>query len=292
VAHPQIAAFARLADGAAEPTRRIEGQQTKLSRTMHSINYDAIHDEIVVSVQFAQAIATFRGGAAGEEAPVRLLQGPSTRMRRPDQVAVDPIHNELTVAEGDAILTFPREANGDVAPIRVIEGPDTGLRPKGGGRGQTGSGVSSPPLAVDPVNNMIVVVVGDSVITYNRTDAGNVKPRTVISGPKSGLTASRGVEVDPERGWILAFITDRQRRKGASIGVWRHDDNGDVPPRFRIEAGDLMRAPRGLTLDPRNHAVIASDKETNSILTFLAPELFATLRSAVAPGAVREAATR
>ena len=292
MAHPQIAAFARLADGGAEPTRRIEGQQTRLSRTMHSIEYDAIHDEIVVSVQFAQAIATFRGGAAGEEAPIRLLQGPSTRMRRPDQVAVDPIHNELTVAEGDAILTFPREANGNVAPIRVIEGPDTQLRPKGGGRGATSSGVSSPPLAVDPINNMIVVVIGDSVITYNRTDAGNVKPRTVISGPKSSLTASRGVAVDPEHGWILAFITDRQRRSGASIGIWRHDDNGDVPPRFRIEAGNVLRSPRGLTLDPRNDAVIASEKETNSILTFLVPELFATPRRSSASGEAREAESR
>jgi len=283
VAHPQIAAFARLADGGAEPTRRIEGQQTRLSRTMHSIEYDAIHDEIVVSVQFAQAIATFRGGAAGEEAPIRLLQGPSTQMRRPDQVAVDPIHNELIVAEGDAILTFPREANGDAAPIRVIEGPDTQLRPKGGGRGATNSGVSSPPLAVDPVNNMIVVLVGNSAITYNRTDNGNVKPRTVISGPKTGIGNSRGVAVDPERGWILAFIQDRDRSRGASIGVWRHDDNGDVPPRFRIEAADVLQVPRGLTIEPRNQAVIASDKKTNAILTFSVPEIFVGARTGAGP---------
>ena len=283
MAHPQIAAFARLADGGAEPTRRIEGQQTRLSRTMHSIEYDAIHDEIVVSVQFAQAIATFRGGAAGEEAPIRLLQGPSTRMRRPDQVAVDPIHNELIVAEGDAILTFPREANGDAAPIRVIEGPDTQLRPKGGGRGATNSGVSSPPLAVDPVNNMIVVLVGNSAITYNRTDTGNVKPRTVISGPKTGIGNSRGVAVDPERGWILAFIQDRDRSRGASIGVWRHDDNRPVPPRFRIEAADVLKVPRGLTIDPRNQAVIASDKKTNAILTFSVPEIFAGARTGAGP---------
>ena len=48
VAHPQIAAFARLATGNAETTRRIEGQKTLLGRTMHSIFYDEIHDELIV----------------------------------------------------------------------------------------------------------------------------------------------------------------------------------------------------------------------------------------------------
>ncbi len=291
MAHPQIAAFARLADGGAEPVRRIEGQKTNLSRTMHSINYNAIHDEVVVSVQFAQAIATFRGAADGEEAPLRLLQGPSTKMRRPDQVAVDPIHDELIVAEGDKILAFPREANGDAAPIRVIEGPDTQLRPREGGRGQSNSGVASPPLAVDPSNNVIVVVVGDSVITYNRTDSGNVKPRTVISGPNTGIKGSRGVTVDPVRGWILAFIGYRDAQ-GASIGVWHNTDTGDVPPRFRIEAGGKMRVPRGVAIDPRNNAVIASDKETNAILTFHVPEIFATRVRALLPRSPREAVSR
>ncbi len=291
MAHPQIAAFARLADGGAEPVRRIEGQRTNLSRTMHSINYDAVHDEVVVSVQFAQAIATFRGSASGEEAPVRVLEGPSTMMRRPDQVAVDPIHNELIVAEADKLLSFPRETNGDAKPIRVIEGPDTRLRPKGGGRGDTGSGLASPPLALDPVNNVIVVVVGDSILTYNRTDSGNVAPRTVIRGPKTGIRGARGVTVDPVHGWILTFVGYRDPQ-GASVGVWHNTDTGDVPPRFLIEAGGKMRVPRGITLDARNHAVIASDKETNAILTFVVPEIFTAPSTLLFPHDPREAASR
>jgi hypothetical protein len=279
VAHPQIAAFARLAEGGTEPTRRIEGQQTRLSRTMHSIQYNAVHDEIVVSVQFAQAIATFGGGASGEAAPIRLLQGPDTRLRRPDQVAVDPIHNELIVAEGDKILVFPRTATGNVAPIRVIEGPDTALRPREGGRGDTNSGIASPPLAVDPVNDFIVVLVGNTALTFNRTDSGNVKPRTIITGPRTGMGGSRGVAVHPERGWILGFIVDRDRanrgRADAYIGVWSHEDSGDVPPRWKIgQPGGLLKVPRGLTLDPRNKSVIASDKKSNAILTYVVPEIF------------------
>ncbi len=81
MAHPQIAAFARLADGNAKPVRKIEGQKTLLGRTMHSIVYDEIHDEFVVPQQFGQAILTFRGGADGEEVPVRVIQGSLTQLR-------------------------------------------------------------------------------------------------------------------------------------------------------------------------------------------------------------------
>ena len=52
-----------------------------LGRTMHSIVYDDLHDEFVVPQQFGQAILTFRGGADGEEAPVRVIQGSLTQLR-------------------------------------------------------------------------------------------------------------------------------------------------------------------------------------------------------------------
>ncbi len=67
MAHPQIAGFARLADGQAERLRAIEGQKTLLGRTMHAIAYDEIHDEIYVTQQFGQGILVFRGSATGED---------------------------------------------------------------------------------------------------------------------------------------------------------------------------------------------------------------------------------
>ena len=54
---------------------RPAGQATKLSRTMHDIRYDAVHDEMLVTNPFAQAILVFRGGANGEEAPIRVIPG-------------------------------------------------------------------------------------------------------------------------------------------------------------------------------------------------------------------------
>ncbi len=266
MAHPQIAAFARLAEGAADPTRRIEGQATRLSRTMHAIEYDAVHDEIVVPQQLGQAILTFRGGATGQEVPIRAIQGARTRLRRPDRVAVDPVHDEIIVPEGNAILVFSRTANGDVAPLRVIEGPDTKLPARSG---------SSPAVGVDPVHGVIVVLTERGVLTFNRTDSGNVKPKTLITGPHTGLAGSRGLAVHPDGGWILAFVNEGSERAPRLIGVWSHADTGDVPPRWKIgDAGGMLRQPRGLALDPRNRTVIASDKASNAILTFLVRELF------------------
>src|ERR1051325_9701732 len=110
------------------------------------MDYDPIHDEIVIPQYYAFAIMTFRGDANGDVSPVRMIYGPKTQLKNNDAVSVDGVHNEIFVPQGDRILVFPREANGDVAPIRIIEGPNTGLR-GGGGVGR---------LAVDPVHNLLI----------------------------------------------------------------------------------------------------------------------------------------
>src|SRR6266478_2738871 len=105
------------------PARLIAGQKTLLSRTMHDIRYDAIHDEIVVPNPFGQAVLTFRGGASGEEPPIRIIQGPSNQLEDVQRVDIDPVHNEIFVPSGGSILVFRREAQGNVEPVRVIR-PD------------------------------------------------------------------------------------------------------------------------------------------------------------------------
>ncbi len=188
MAHPQIAAFARLAEGGAQPARRIEGQASLLGRTMHGIAYDPIHDEFTLPQQFGQAILTFRGGAHGAEPPIRVIQGPHTRLRDPDRLDVDPVHNEIFVPQGDAVLVFPRDGQGDVAPIRVLEGPDTMLR---------GPSDTSAPVAVDPVHDLLVVASSQGrgqsrLLIFNRADRGNAKPKAAIGGPHSRLGSIGG----------------------------------------------------------------------------------------------------
>ncbi len=283
MAHPQIALFARLADGDEKPSRVIEGQKTLLGRTMHAIDYDAVHDEIILPQPFAQAILTFRGSASGEEAPIRVLQGPKTRLGYADRSAVDPINNEIFVPQRDKILVFAREANGDVAPIRVLQGPDTRIADTGPGS------VGQHALAVDPVNNLLVLanerhegtVKAIDLLIFNSTDQGNVKPRAVISGPKTGLTSSR---VRIYKDWIVVsqdgYQVDEIKLTGmvrtpSWVGIWSIHDNGNVAPRWTIGGpGGMLRKPRGIAFDPENKTVMVSDKLLNAVMTYSVPEIF------------------
>jgi len=278
VAHPQIATFARLAKENSQPERLIAGQKTFLSRTMHDIRYDAIHDEMLVTNPFARAILVFRGGAEGEEAPLRVIQGPNTLMGGADRLDVDPVHNEIFVAEGDRVLVYAREANGDAAPIRILQGPDTQLEREG-------------TLSVDPINNVIAVSPDEGPTVrrgttktamlkiFNRTDSGNAKPRGVIGGPKSGIVRINQMQSYPPKGWIVATqpgLLEEQHPEDIFIGVWHFTDNGDVPPRFKIGGGPKagLVKPRGVALNPANKELLVADMRLNSVLTFYFPEMF------------------
>lgn len=267
MAHPQIAVFARLADGGAERLRAIEGQATLLGRTMHAIAYDALHDEIVVPQQFGQAILTYAGDAAGETPPKRVIIGSNTQLSRPDRVAIDPVNNEILVPEDDKVLVFPREGTGNIAPIRVLGGAEAGV-------------ISTDAVAVDSTRNLLIVAgtyregdsQGNALMIFDRTASGAVKPKRVITG----VADNRNIAVDPAGGWIFVTLPGTTTHPYGYVGVWSIEDSGKVPPRYRIGGPDgALRMPRGVVLDRTNQSVIISDKKLNAILTFRIPEIFA-----------------
>ncbi len=101
---------------------------------MHSISYDAIHDEFMVTQPFSQAVLVFRGDSSGEVAPIRTIQGPLTRLENPDKADVDPVNNEIIVPDGDKILVYPRTGEREC-------GADPGdRRPRHDARGGGGGG--------------------------------------------------------------------------------------------------------------------------------------------------------
>ncbi len=67
---------------------------------MHSIAYNEMADELVVTNPFAQAVLTFRGDANGEVPPIRVIQGPKSGLGQPDVMSVDPVNNEYYVPIG------------------------------------------------------------------------------------------------------------------------------------------------------------------------------------------------
>jgi len=247
-----------------------------LARTMHDIRYDPIHDEILVTNPFAMAVLTFRGDANGEEAPIRVIQGPHTQLSGHgisdiDRADVDPVHNEIVVPNGESVLVFSRTAAGDVAPIRAIRGPDTRLR-----------GAAS--LAVDPVHDLIVVLDNPYLLIFNRTDNGNVKPRAVIQPPLGvAFRASIQIQVYPPKGWIMAATEDRNHPASShdvevasgGLGIWSINDNGQVRPRWNITGPkSLLKKPRGVAFDAKEKEVYVADMRQNAVLTYYFPEIF------------------
>ena len=270
---------------------------TRLSRTTHGIAYDGGRDEIIAPNPLAAAVVIFRGGASGEEAPIRTIQGARTGLSRPETVAVDEINNEIIVGDpGDRrVLVYQRTADGNAAPIRTIQGPKTKLLQVVG-------------VSVDPVRNVLVVSTYSrlpggitGLLIFNRTDNGDVAPARVIAGPKTLITRLRQIGLDPETGKIYVaainneylppYDIDKPRagldpnvelpspwNTGSEgfIGVWDDLlDDGDVPPRALIKGRSTgIVHPAGVTFNARDGEVIAPDAVWNGLFTFLKPELF------------------
>jgi hypothetical protein len=275
---PQIAFFPRLAKENTLPTRVLQGQKTLISRTMHGFAYDPIHDEIVVTSPLTQAILVFRGGADGEEPPIRVIQGPHTQILGTGYdgnptVNIDPERNEIYLPNytgayrgaGDgtngtnSLLVFAREANGDVAPKRVLKGMSA--------------------VAVDPVHDLLISKGGGGILIYDRTAVtnGNLTPKAVIKGPNSGIGGG-GIQVYAQKGWIITGASDGFRSTNGltgSIGVWSINDSGDVPPHYRIPVQKITGAGfSGLGIDPAHKELILPSGATNTVMTFYFPEIF------------------
>jgi DNA-binding beta-propeller fold protein YncE len=297
VAEPHIAAFARMANGTAGPERIIGGQKSKAVRASHGVAYDVVHDELFYSAIATSAILVFRGGANGEEAPIRVIQGSKTQLHGPWQVALDLKHDELYAANfmGDNILVFRRGADANVTPLRAISARKSGMRRPAG-------------VAVDPDNNMLVATTMTSaealsrhherggLFVFDRTDNGEVRPRGIIAGPKTGIYSARNVAI--HQGHIFVTVQNLlwtptydlggfRCRPGVTeppafvwthplgfVGVWRETDNGDVPPRGVIRGNDSgLYGPQGLAIDAEDGEVLVSDR--SAIYSFIVPQLLA-----------------
>ena len=265
------------------PVRALEGQKSMISRTMHSLAYDSVHDEIVVNSPLAQAILMFRGGANGEEPPARFIQGPHTQIQGTDydgndKMTYDEAHGEIIIpVAGPKVLVFSRESNGDAAPIRVLAGPDTQIR---------GSRRGHPLVGVDPVNDLLIVgsTGGEgggrdsdsegargrgALLIFERTASGNTKPKAVIQGPNTAFGGVGQIQTYPPKGWIIAGAL------GGGIGAWSIHDTGDAPPRWKIPVRQITGvAPSGVAVDPVHKELIIASGAWNVLLTFSWPEIF------------------
>ncbi len=121
------------------------------------------------------SITVYSRNAQGNIAPLRIIEGPKTRLNWPAHMAVDEERGELYVANDmdNSILVFRVTDQGDVAPARIIRGPKTGLQNPSG-------------LALDLKNQEVWAAnMGNhSATVYPLLANGDVVPlRTIRSGP-------------------------------------------------------------------------------------------------------------
>lgn len=225
----KVAIYRRGAKGEEGPLRIIQGPNTGLADP-HGVFIDSKNNEIFVTNHgswrmvktgeglryeggrsnliplrpstgkfFPPSITVYSRTANGDVAPLRTIQGSRTGLNMPLGIFVDPIHDEIAVANngGHNILIFSRTANGDIAPMRKIEGPATGLKNPSG-------------VFIDTKNDEIWVANwgNHSATVYRRTAQGNVAPlRTIRSAPAGtpspGFGNMEAVAYDPGRDEIL-----------------------------------------------------------------------------------------
>ena len=137
--------------------------------------------------------------AEGNQAPLRMIQGPKTGFNWPTGLAVDEAAGELYVANDidSSLLVFNVTDNGDVAPKRVIRGPKTQLANPTG-------------VWVDAENNEVWAAnfMNHSATVYPLGASGDVEPLRVIrSGPADapslGIGNPHPVAYDTRREEIL-----------------------------------------------------------------------------------------
>ncbi len=172
-----------------------------------------------------------------------LIEGPSPRAARAQGEVF------ATNYLGDSVATYSRTANGNVAPLRIIRGDATGLSNPAG-------------LALDAVNNEILVANISSITVYSRTANGDVAPLRTISGVDTKLAEPIGLAVDTVNNEILVANV-------SSITVYSRTASGNVAPLRTISgASTRLMDPFGLAVDMVNDEVLVANFGGNAITVY------------------------
>src|SRR5436309_9622130 len=199
-----IKVFSQDASGNTAPKRNL-----RVTHRAHTITVDEQREELFVSVNYPPQVEVYRKTASGNDKPLRVVTGESTRLADVYGIALDQKANELFVNnwghisqynvagsgrfEEPSITVYPLDAKGDTAPKRIIQGPRTQLDWPGA-------------MFVDPDKGEVYVTnsVGQSILVFGAKDTGDVAPRRVLKGPRTRLSypASLAVDIKNQELWI------------------------------------------------------------------------------------------
>ena len=232
--------WGRDAQGNVAPKRKLATPHTTVRMTT-----DEAAQEIFMTVQDDHAVSVFRKTAQDEEPPVRLIQGPATKLADPHGIALDSntgliyVTNWGTVADRyydqDTPAVFNRGTGKPNWPVsRLANIP--------------GSGRNEPP----------------SITVYRKDAQGNVAPLRVIQGSNTGLNWPTDIAVHPERGEI--FVANDT---ADTVTVYRADANGNATP-IRVLQGpnSLIKNPVGVKVDLTNNELWVANLGSHSATVY------------------------
>ena len=279
----KLVIFPRDAKGNVAPKREITTPHTTFG-----IAVDEEKQEMYLTEQDDHAVIVYPKTAEGDADPIRLLQGPRTRLADPHGIAVDTESRLLIVTNWGStndrerpgpevkwrganaksypttrgysipgsgkflpasITIYSLDAEGDQEPLRVIEGPKTQLD-------------WPTAIAVDPKRHELFVAndTGNSVLVFGTDKGGDVAPLRVLKGPKSLIDNPTGIYFDATHDelWVSNFGNH-------SATVYKPTASGDTPPLRVIRSAPLeapapmLGNPHTVTYDPKREEILVAN---------------------------------
>jgi 6-phosphogluconolactonase (cycloisomerase 2 family) len=190
--------FTRAASGDVPPKAMLH-----TPHRVYNLAADESKQELFATIEFPPQVVVYRKDAAGEEKPLRAIEGDNTKLDAPHGIAVDEKdhllfvntwghHSNFRVAGTGkwlppAIEVYALDASGDAKPLRVITGDKTQL---------------DWPAAMkfNPDNGDLYVAndIGQSILVFGNAPKadGDVAPARAIHGPSTRLRNPTGVALD------------------------------------------------------------------------------------------------
>ncbi len=199
---------------------------------------DETNDLIYMTIQSNNMISVYRKQAAGEEKPLRTIQGNDTQLEDPHGLALDFKNKLIYVSnfgnvnlrtptgrhgafEPPSITVYPMEATGNVKPVRIIQGPKTLM-----------NWPAHMALHEERQELFVANDADSSILVFRAGDQGDAAPIRVIKGPKTGISHPPGLALDAKLGELYVA-----NMGSPSVTVFPVTATGDVAPLRTIRSG-------------------------------------------------------
>jgi DNA-binding beta-propeller fold protein YncE len=286
-----MAIFAPDSKGNVKPARVL-----KIPHRGFGIAADEESQELFLTAQWPAAVFAFRKQAEGREAPLRIIEGPTTKLAGTVGLALDTKSGELLVGnwgstsdpypgmsysgipiygEGkyrtwetaDQLQQFFRRrmapGTGRINPPSILTFPIKGhgdIAPERVIQGPNAQLNWPGHMYMDVERRELYVAntLDDSVLVFRSTDTGNVAPIRVIKGPRTNISRPLGVYFDAKHQEVVVSTWGNQRAL-----IFSRTANGDVAPIRQIRsAPDGVGSPQlshlgGMSFDTKREEILA-----------------------------------